>query len=224
MMQLTGLVELPLLLLLMSSYQDMCLVQSSVLQEVPFPLHSNASLPCDALMLSLAAGEEYRSLTWYRLNHPTGEERSGLLQKRNGSIKYYRYSRPAGFSLGDEGHLELGNVTAGDSGVYQCLLRANLGGRNRHSDIYLCVDGCPERIQPQDPAVMSHRCPVMSLEALSPAAIVIILLCVLSAVGLIVALLAVLVYRRNTAAHHQKAGMPTEEPNTKQKHQLLSNI
>ncbi|XP_076131872.1 uncharacterized protein LOC143114243 isoform X3 [Alosa pseudoharengus] len=119
------------LLLLMA----VCLSGSSeALTEIKdIECYSNVSLPCEAGRV----GPKFRSLTWYKL-----QNRTGILRSRADNTTLYSYHRQA--ALGGEGQLILPRVTPNDSGIYECLLRANLGGHNLESSVSLSVNACIE--------------------------------------------------------------------------------
>ncbi|XP_041954100.1 uncharacterized threonine-rich GPI-anchored glycoprotein PJ4664.02 isoform X3 [Alosa sapidissima] len=119
------------LLLLMA----VCLSGSSeaLMEMKDIECYSNVSLPCEAGRV----GPKFRSLTWYKL-----QNRTGILRSRADNTTLYSYHRQV--ALGGEGQLILPRVTPNDSGIYECLLRANLGGHNLESSVSLSVNACIE--------------------------------------------------------------------------------
>ncbi|XP_062396798.1 uncharacterized protein LOC134087367 isoform X2 [Sardina pilchardus] len=103
--------------------------------------YSNVRLPCEAGRV----GPKFRSLTWYKVPPVTStSNRTGILRLRGGETTLYNYTRRV--ALGPEGQLILPRVTPNDTGTYECLLRANLGGHNLESSVYLSVNACIEPV------------------------------------------------------------------------------
>ncbi|XP_031422685.1 uncharacterized protein LOC116220340 [Clupea harengus] len=110
---------------------------AEALEKVEARCHSNVSLPCDA------HSQNYRSLTWYKLH-----SRTSILKRKGGNITTYDY--PRAVALGPQGELILPRVTPDDSGTFECLRKANVGGQNQESIINLSVTACirPTEVMP----------------------------------------------------------------------------
>ncbi|XP_036390303.1 uncharacterized protein LOC118781391 isoform X2 [Megalops cyprinoides] len=93
----------------------------------------NITLPCDAIHHS----KTFRAVTWYKFNI---SQRTGIVRKNSQVVKSYNFPRVAVF--GDKECLMLPDVRPEDSGTYECLVSANVGGTNRDSMVFLNVSEC----------------------------------------------------------------------------------
>ncbi|KAJ8016843.1 hypothetical protein DPEC_G00011560 [Dallia pectoralis] len=90
--------------------------------------NQNVSMKCVAI-----TDNKHRSITWYKLHNRTGI----IKRSDNKNPERYDYHRPAWF--GDNDSLVLARVRPEDAGVYECLIRANIGQTNRKSEVILNV-------------------------------------------------------------------------------------
>ncbi|XP_027022347.2 uncharacterized protein LOC113655790 isoform X3 [Tachysurus fulvidraco] len=91
--------------------------------------NEDISLPCSVS----EQGGTYRYMVWYRND-------TAIIKKKLNDVTFYNKSSPA--SLGVRDTLVLQNVQTSDSGYYQCFLAADVGQRDRQSDVSLTVSGC----------------------------------------------------------------------------------
>ncbi|XP_067096613.1 uncharacterized protein [Osmerus mordax] len=93
--------------------------------------NDHVSLQC----MAVQGNRNYRSVTWYKLNN-----RTGIIRKSDNKTTNFKYNRTVTFGANDS--LALPSVRPEDGGIYQCLLRVNIGEQNRQSDIQLTVSDC----------------------------------------------------------------------------------
>ncbi|XP_027022346.2 uncharacterized protein LOC113655790 isoform X2 [Tachysurus fulvidraco] len=91
--------------------------------------NEDISLPCSVS----EQGGTYRYMVWYRND-------TAIIKKKLNDVTFYNKSSPA--SLGVRDTLVLQNVQTSDSGYYQCFLAADVGQRDRQSDVSLTVSEC----------------------------------------------------------------------------------
>ena len=65
--------------------------------------------------------------------------RTGIIRKSENKTTKFKYNRTVHFGADDS--LALPSVRPEDGGIYQCATRANIGKKNRESDIQLTVSG-----------------------------------------------------------------------------------
>ncbi|XP_046896290.1 uncharacterized protein LOC124480751 isoform X1 [Hypomesus transpacificus] len=93
--------------------------------------NDNVSLQC----MAVQGDRNYRSITWYKLNN-----RTGIIRKSENKTTKFKFNRTVHFGADDS--LALPSVRPEDGGIYQCATRANIGKKNRESDIQLTVSDC----------------------------------------------------------------------------------
>ncbi|KAK2841229.1 hypothetical protein Q7C36_012808 [Tachysurus vachellii] len=101
------------------------LSQQFILAECNEDIH----LPCGVS----EQGGTYRYMVWYRND-------TAIIKRKLNDVTFYNKSSPA--SLGVRDTLVLQNVQTSDSGHYQCFLAADIGQKDRHSDVSLTVSEC----------------------------------------------------------------------------------
>lgn len=90
--------------------------------------NEDISLPCKVSK----QGGTYRYMVWYRND-------TAIIKRKLNDVIFYNKSSPA--SLGVRDSLVLQNVQTSDSGYYQCFLAADVGQKDRQSDVSLTVSG-----------------------------------------------------------------------------------
>ncbi|XP_051525243.1 uncharacterized protein LOC127424264 isoform X2 [Myxocyprinus asiaticus] len=92
-------------------------------------------LPCKATDQT----DKYRYAIWRKKN-THGAPDTPIIKKKNHNITHYYMLTSV--SLKGKESLELHNVMPSDSGVYECYLAADVGGRNQASLIRLNISEC----------------------------------------------------------------------------------
>lgn len=65
----------------------------------------------------------------------------GLIMRRQDRPQSFAYSSPSPVAFGEKHSLRLFNVTPEDSGSYECVGNAHIGGRNLNIKVELVVNG-----------------------------------------------------------------------------------
>uniref|UniRef100_A0A667YLT2 Ig-like domain-containing protein n=1 Tax=Myripristis murdjan TaxID=586833 RepID=A0A667YLT2_9TELE len=110
-----------------------CSVAPSVIQ-LQADCSSDVTLPCPGI------NTNFRSVTWYKL----GNSSVGIVRHSAGQTRPYNFSRTASF--GEEYGLFLPRIRPEDSGMYECAIGANVGGKNSNSKINLTVEECVSQV------------------------------------------------------------------------------
>ncbi|KAK7158048.1 hypothetical protein R3I93_009293 [Phoxinus phoxinus] len=120
-----------------------CLVTLAVAEGVRTEIRAvtgeDVELPCDA---KSKADVQYRLVTWYKVVEGPPRMITGLvrLTENNGKVEKYNGVEREFKLLERTQSLLLSNVTAQDSGIYNCFLSAPLGHKNQEGEIILKVD------------------------------------------------------------------------------------
>ncbi|KAL4623718.1 hypothetical protein GN956_G18312 [Arapaima gigas] len=113
---------------------------SEGLHKVQARCSSSATLPCSLTVKT----SSYRYAAWYKVNDGN---KVGIIRKsKDGNVLRYDYRRAA--SLGDSEALVLPWVLPEDSGVYECMLGANIGQKNQMLSVHLNVSECATTAAP----------------------------------------------------------------------------
>ncbi|XP_077071148.1 CD83 antigen [Siphateles boraxobius] len=113
-------------------------VAKGVRNEIRTVIGEDVELPCAA---KSKASVEYRLVTWYKVVEGPPRTITGLvrLTKNNGKVEKYKGVEREVELLEKTQSLLLSNVTAQDSGIYNCFLSAPLGHQNQEGEIVLKV-------------------------------------------------------------------------------------
>ncbi|KAJ8290805.1 hypothetical protein GJAV_G00017780 [Gymnothorax javanicus] len=92
------------------------------------------------------SGVRYRAVRWHKVSEEEPQKATGILSKslwNNSTVQIYHGVDRSVDLVSNSRHLLLRNVTAQDSGKYNCFLAAPVGEENVEGHIFLRVSGCP---------------------------------------------------------------------------------
>ncbi|XP_063321374.1 uncharacterized protein LOC134619469 [Pelmatolapia mariae] len=95
--------------------------------------NEDVSLECP-----VAEKSNFLSVAWYKVNN--GNKHGIIRRGKDEEPMYYNFSREVTF--GEKQNLLLRKVLPADSGDYECVISANVGGQNHNHKVSLIVDEC----------------------------------------------------------------------------------
>ncbi|XP_076022832.1 uncharacterized protein LOC143013179 [Genypterus blacodes] len=124
------------------------LLHSATQKKLEAACKEDVTLPCPG-----ALGRNFPSLIWYKFND---QRKIGIVRKAKGKpAENYNFDRSTVF--GEDCSLSLNSVTPADSGTYQCVIGAIIGGKDEPYNVTLTVPECVVQTTAKAPLTTSNH-------------------------------------------------------------------